>query len=41
MSKGSAISLPIFYMVVKFSFPLREEQAECVGEWDAAEDVFA
>jgi len=40
MSKGSVISLP-FYVVVKFSFPLREEQAQCVGEWDAAEDACA
>jgi hypothetical protein len=34
MSTVSAISLTIFYVVVKFSFPLREEQAECVGEWE-------
>lgn len=40
MSKASVISLP-FYVVVKFSFPLREEQAECVGELDAAEDACA
>lgn len=41
MSKGSVISWPILYVDVKISFPLREKQAECVGEWDAAEDVCA
>jgi hypothetical protein len=41
MSKGSAMGLLFFYVVVKFSFPSREDQAECVGEWDAAKDVCA
>jgi len=41
MSNGIAMGLPIFYVVVKFSFSLREDQAECVGEWYAAKDVCA
>lgn len=39
MFKGIVISLPIFCVGVTFSFPLREEQAECAGEWDAVADA--